>query len=226
MLRKLLICAAAGSAILLTGCASYQSDSDGLDASKIDPFVKMNQTTVKEIRELLGTPTVTGVAKEDGKSIIGYGLVGTDDLASFGRNFGRGLTFGIASSSWEYNVKNVFFKFDDEGRVIDYKKNGRRYVTRKRLTFWNECERPMTMAEINSPANYSGREICKLYREEVAAEKGISPDAVDDEEEFEWCNIPCQVRRGAVEAFGEIENMNDNVDSEEGDGSKTEVIFQ
>lgn len=42
---------------------------------------------------------------------------------------------------------------------------------------------------------------------------------------FEWCNIPSQVHRGAVKAYGELKDFQDLVHSEAGDGSRSSEIF-
>lgn len=58
----MLACASA----LLSGCASVHNSYDGYDITQIDPFIKVNQTTAAELRELLGTPTMTAT-DQDGK---------------------------------------------------------------------------------------------------------------------------------------------------------------
>ena len=42
---------------------------------------------------------------------------------------------------------------------------------------------------------------------------------------FEWRNIPSQVHRGAVKAYGELKDFQDLVHSEAGDGSRSSEIF-
>ncbi len=52
------------ASVLLTGCASVQNSYDGHDLSRIDPYVEKNKTTYREMRGLLGTPTITGKTKD------------------------------------------------------------------------------------------------------------------------------------------------------------------
>ncbi|MDO4936432.1 MAG: hypothetical protein Q4E62_00780 [Sutterellaceae bacterium] len=185
----------------------------------------MNETTLSEVRALLGTPTLMAKA-EDGNTVVGYGLAGNNYWSGFGRSLGKGaLTLGLGANSYEYTVKAVLFKFDADNKVIDYKKGGASYITKHRFTYWNECERKLTQEEINSPTNYPIEEVCKVYAQEVAAKKGIRVDEVDIDEEFEWCNIPCQTTRSAIEAFGKLTDATNSVDEIEGDGSKGKLIF-
>ncbi len=61
---------------LLGGCASYQQDSHGFNASQIDGFVTLNQTTVDDVRALFGTPTFLGTTLEDEKLSLAMRLSG------------------------------------------------------------------------------------------------------------------------------------------------------
>ncbi len=226
MLKKVTLAACAAAVLLVSGCASVRTDSDGFDASVVTPYVKVNETTIKEVRAYLGTPTLTAETA-DGSKVLAYGLVGHNTAGSFGRNFAKGaLTLGFGASSNEYTVKSLLFKFNSDGVVTDYKTDGASYLTKHRLTFWNECERRLTPQEINSPVTYGASEICEEYAKDVATKENISMDQVDTGKEFPFCNIPCQTTRHAVSAFGELKNVNTSVGKEEGDGSKENVIFK
>ena len=48
--------------------------SAGYDLSRIDSFVTVNETTISDVRKLLGTPSVIAQTKE-GEKILGYALV-------------------------------------------------------------------------------------------------------------------------------------------------------
>lgn len=222
---RLVLLAIAGTA-LLSGCASVRQDSQGFDASRVDPFVELNKTTLQDVRALLGTPTTMATARKDGARVVGYGISGHNAWGSFGRNFGKSaMTLGLGAQTYEYTIKNVLFKINADGVVTDYRKNGASYVTKQRFTFWNECEREMTDEEVNSPVYYGQPQICSLYASETAAREGIAAKDVDTGREFTFCNIPCQVQRGLVRAFGEIEDATNLVPAEPNDGSRSAEIF-
>lgn len=210
---------AAAVALTLSGCASVNKNISGYDLSRIDPYVEINKTTLPEVREMLGTPTVLAKNAE-GDTIIGYAFVGHNTAAVWARNLGKSAaTFGLGSKKYEYTLKNPMFRFKD-GVLVEFKKDGTAFLRRGRFTLWNECELKLTPEEINSPANYSDAEICSRYAEAVAAKKGIPVDKVDTGEEFEYCNLPCQVFRQMKEAFPNIVEVTDRVDSEPNDGKK------
>ncbi len=226
MLKKVTLAACAAAVLLASGCASVRTDSDGFDASVVSPFIKVNETTMKEVRAYLGTPTLSAEAA-DGSKVLGYGLVGHNTAGAFGRNFAKGaMTLGFGAKSYEYTVKSLLFKFNGDGVVTDYKTDGVSYVTKQRLTMWNECERRLTPQEINSPVTYGVSEICEEYAKDVAAKENIAVDKVDTGKEFPFCNIACQTTRHAVSAFGELKNVITVVDKEDGDGSKEDLIFK
>lgn len=213
-------------ATVISGCATYQRSSDGFDASMVDKAVTLNKTTVSDVRAVLGTPTVEGTIKANGQKFIGYGLVGNNAGASFLKNWGKGVvTLGFGSKSHDFTIKNVYFVYDKENRITSIKKNGYAFLSKNRLTHWNECEVKLTDAEVNSPTHYSGDEICKRYAQEVAKTEHVDPEKVDTGKEFEWCNIPCHTRKGAFEAFGELTSINDLVSAEEGDGKRANELY-
>lgn len=213
------------ASVLLTGCASIQNSYDGHDLSRIDPYVEKNKTTYREMRSLLGTPTITGTTK-DGDFVAGWALVGNRPGGAFGRNAGKGaLTLGFGSKTYEATAKNVIVRFADDGTVADVSKSGWSYLHKSRLTHWLECERPLTEAELNQPLNYTVDEICEVYAQEVAAKENIPVDEVDIGKETEWCNLPCHTRRDAEAAYGPLENFTDLVEKEKGDGLRFGEIF-
>ena len=224
---KLLGAAALAGALLLTGCASVQRSTEGFNATDVDPFVKVNETKLAEVRALLGTPTTTARTVSDNALVIGYSLSGEGGAGAFARNFGKGmLTFGFGATSFQFTVKNVVFKFDADNIVTDYRKSGVAYLQKHRVLFWNECERRLTDGEVNSTVNYSPEEICQSYAQDVARKEGIAVDDVDTGKEFEFCNLLCQNLRALTEAFGELKEASNMVSSEDGDGSKGHLIFK
>ncbi len=226
MKKHFLLASVLATTLIFTGCASYQRDSDGYNIAQIDKFVTLNQTTMSEVRALFDTPTTIGTTESDGKTVLGYAFVGNNAAGNFAKNLGKGfLTLGFGSSSSDYTVKNVYFKFDDQGRVIDIKKNGYAYLTKHRVTFWNECEVKLTEAEVNSSINYAGSEICDRYAKDTAKAKGIAEKDVDRGEEFAFCNIACHNVRGAIEAFGKFKTIKDLNDKAEGDGARKNEVW-
>ena len=226
MRRATLTIATIACLALLGGCASYQQDSHGFNVSQIDDFITLNQTTVSDVRALFGTPTFLGTTLDDEKTVIGYAFVGNNEGLSFMKNWGKGmLTLGFGSSTYDYTLKNVYFKFDDQNRVTEIKKNGYAFLSKHRLTYWNECEVKLSDAEVNSSIHYEGKEICNRYAKEVAKTKGIDEKDVDRGEEFAFCNIPCHAVRGALDAFGKFKNYTNVVEKAEGDGTRAKEVF-
>lgn len=226
MNKRFLLAAALATSLIFTGCASYQGDSHGFNVAEVDKFVTLNQTTLTDVRALFGTPTMIGTTENDGKTVLGYAFVGSNAGVNFMKNWGKGMiTLGFGSMTNDYTVKNVYFKFDDQSRVIDIKKKGYAYLTKKRVTFWNECEVKLTDAEVNSSVHYAGDEICDRYAKDAAKAKGIAEKDVDRGEEFVWCNIPCHAIRGAVELYGKFKTINDVIDKAEGDGTRANEVF-
>lgn len=225
-MKKTLLCSLLAASLLVSGCVSYRAGKNGFDASTVDPYVTLNKTTLKDVRALLGTPTLTARDAE-GNLIVGYGLVGHNLGAGIARNLTKSIaTIGLGSKSREYVVKNVLFKLNNDNVVIDYKKNGASYLTRWRFKTWNECERTLTDDEVNSPVTYDIDQVCEVYAEEVAARTGVPVDEVDTGKEFPFCYISCQTQRGAEAVFGELTNVDISVSKEEGDNSQSKLIFK
>lgn len=223
--KKLTVLAACAATLTLTGCSSVNTRSSGYDLSRIDSFVTMNQTTPTEVRQLFGTPTIIAQTKES-ETIFGYALIGHNTAAVYARNLGKSAaTLGLGAKKYEFTEKIAFFKFNKDNKLVEVKKDGVSFLIRRRLTSWNECERIMNPEEIDSPIVYSDVEICKLYAEEVAAKKGIKVEDVDIGEEFERCNLPCQVVRSLNRHYKNIVSLDGVVDEMEGDGSKLREVF-
>ena len=221
MIRKFALAAAAAAAVVVSGCSSVNVDSSGYDLSKIDPYVQVNKTTMKDVRAYLGTPTFTAVTEKGNNQVIGYSFAGQNRGSVLTREAAKTLLAGgILANKMEYTVKMALFKFDNKGVVTDYQKAGVSFLGRYRLSHWNECERKLTAEEVNSPVTYDDDQICEMYAKEVAAKEGISVNKVDTDKEFEGCAPECQAVRAGKEAFGNLKNVNDVVDSETGDGSK------
>ncbi len=228
MLKKSILISLAATATLLSGCASVSVDSAGKDLSKLDTHIQLNQTTLSDVRAFLGTPTTIATTEINNEKVVGYALAGHNTAAVFARNFGKSAaTLGFGAKSREYTVKNIYFKLDNNDVVVDYKKSGVSYITKNRFTFWNECERKLTDSEVQLPVYYNREEICSLYAQDVAKKEGIAESEVDTGKEFEFCNLPCQNLRGAIEAFGSLKDVHQSdVASLEGDGSLSDSVWK
>lgn len=105
------------------------------------------------------------------------------------------------------------------------KKNGWAYLLKHRALFWNECERPLTEQEMDTPLNYTVKEIQQTYAEWAAAQRGIPVEDVDLGKETDFCNMSCMANRDAIKAFGPLVAIDGTVDALEGDGSKFDLVF-
>lgn len=210
--------------LALTGCASVEKRSGGFDLSKIDSVVKVNQTTLGDVRSIFGTPTAMGT-DADGNTVLAYSLVGHNALANLGKNMGKSmLTLGLGSKANEFTTKIAIFKFDANNKLAELSKDGWSFVQRHRFTFWNECEHRLTPEEINSDANYHGNEVCKAYVKKISAQEQISADKVDTGKEFTWCNLPCMAVRALKLKYPNIQNISDTVAKTDIDGSNKELM--
>lgn len=223
--KKLTVLAACAATLTLTGCSSVSMRSAGYDLSRIDSFVTVNETTISDVRKLFGTPSVIAQTKE-GETILGYALVGHNQLAVAARNLGKSAaTFGLGSDKREFTEKIALFKFNKDNKLVEVKKDGVSFLRMSRFSVWNECERIMSPEELNSPIVYSDVEICDLYAEEQAAKRGVKVEDIDIGEETPGCNLPCQVRRSVVRNFDNVVSMDDIIDAAEGDGSRFREVF-
>ena len=217
---------ALSATLLLSGCVATKNKLNGFDASLVDPYVTLNETTEADIRTILGTPTTEAILKTDGTRVITFAITAQNGGAQMARNFGKHmLTLGFGSKKNEITQKNLSFKINADGVITDYKKTGVAYLNMRRLTFWNECERPLTDAEINSPVHYSDIEICQTYAADMAAKKGIKVEEVDIGAETENCSVMCQSVRALTQSFGELADYSHHVDSLPTDGTKSDLLF-
>ena len=187
---KTLLALIGAAALLLTGCANTTVQSKTVSVTKIEKNITKNQTTLADLRAMLGSPLVIGKTNDDHKKIAGF-LLRTE--MHFAKNFAKHmLTFGIASSNDAYVVKNAVFKFDDNDRVIDYRFNGYSYINRHRMIPWNEAQRELTEEELRSDISYTEDDAYDKYLETVAKEKGVAVSDLDKKEkgkEFPFCNF-------------------------------------
>ena len=141
--KSLLLLLGAAS-LLLTGCVNSTVQSKPVSITKIEQNVTKNQTTLSDLRAMLGTPFVIGKTKDDHKKVAGF-MLRTSSWANKGKNFAKHmLTFGFGSKATPYVIKNAIFKFDDNDVVTDYAFNGYSFIIKHRMSFWNEAQRELT----------------------------------------------------------------------------------
>ena len=171
--KSLLLLLGAAS-LLLTGCVNSTVQSKPVSITKIEQNVTKNQTTLSDLRAMLGTPFVIGKTKDDHKKVAGF-MLRTSSWANEGKNFAKHmLTFGFGSKATPYVIKNAIFKFDDNDVVTDYAFNGYSFIIKHRMSFWNEAQRELTDEELKSDVSYTEDETYDKYLESVAKEKGVA----------------------------------------------------
>ena len=60
--------------MLLTGCVNATVQSKPMNLKKIEQNVVKNETTMSDLRAMLGTPFVIGTAKDDNQKVVGFVL--------------------------------------------------------------------------------------------------------------------------------------------------------
>ena len=128
--KSLLLLLGAAS-LLLTGCVNSTVQSKTVNVTKIERNVTKNQTTLADLRAMLGTPFVIGKTSDDHKKVDGF-MLRTSTWTNAGKNIAKSMfTLGLVSKSTPFVIKNAIFKFDDNDVVTDYKFNGYSYVAKK-----------------------------------------------------------------------------------------------
>lgn len=224
--KSLLLLLGAAS-LLLTGCVNSTVQSKPVSITKIEQNVTKNQTTLSDLRAMLGTPFVIGKTKDDHKKVAGF-MLRTSSWANEAKNFAKHmLTFGFGSKATPYVIKNAIFKFDDNDVVTDYAFNGYSFIIKHRMSFWNEAQRELTDEELKSDVSYTEDETYDKYLESVAKEKGVAVSDLDSdvkEKEFKFCNIYCQGINGALKAFGNFDITDGDPAKEPNDGTKALLV--
>ncbi len=224
--KSLLLLLGAAS-LILTGCVNSTVQSKPVSVTKIEQNVTKNQTTLSDLRAMLGTPFVIGKTNDDHKKVAGF-MLRTSAWVNMGKNFAKSMfTLGLGAKVRQYLEKNAVFKLDDNDVVIDYKFNGYSYITKQRMTFWNEAERELTDEELKSDVSYNVDETYDKYLESVAKEKGVAVSDLDSdikEKEFPFCNFACHGVKGVNKAFGPFEITDVDPVKEPNDGSKSILV--
>ncbi len=223
------------SAFGLIGCTFNKADHDtsGFNLSQLETIVKVNESTVDDVRAIFSKPDISATLM-DGSTVYGYMFEG-DDLLSTGENLlTQAVTFTLAYQTNYTTIKNAFFKFDKNGKVVEIKKNGYAFLNHYKGTrdkpdlyfAWNRCEVVLTDAEVNSDINYFGRsDICPRYQKEVAARDGVAPESVDTDKKFFFCDPKCHLKRGLGKAFGQYKDFTFDVRIKDGDRSRMDEML-
>ncbi|MBQ8024412.1 MAG: hypothetical protein IJ254_09155 [Succinivibrio sp.] len=224
--KSLLLLLGAAS-LLLTGCVNATVQSKPVSVTKIEQNVTKNQTTLSDLRAMLGTPFVIGKTLDDHKKVAGF-MLRNNTWGSVGKNFAKHmLTFGFGAKATPFLIKNAIFKFDDNDVVTDYSFNGYNFIIKHRIGTWNEADRELTDEELKSDVVYSIDETYDKYLESVAKEKGVAVSDLDSDikgKEFPFCNIACHGVKGVNKAFGPFEITEGDPSSEPNDGSKSILV--
>ena len=214
----------------LMGCTFNKADHDtsGFNLSQLETIVKVNESTIDDVRAIFSKPDISATLM-DGSTVFGY-MFEADDLSSLAENaFTQAITFTLAYKTQYTTIKNAFFKFDKDGKVVEIKKNGYAFLNQYKGTrddpdhffSWNRCEVVLTDAEVNSDINYFGRgDICPRYQKEVAERDGVTPESVDTDKKFFYCDQKCHLKRGLGKAFGQYKNSTFDVALKDGDRSR------
>ena len=232
-----------GSFALVTGCSSsYHSTRDDkmLDVTRVEKFVNKGETTLGEVRELIGTPGIAG-RTIDGKDFVGFAIVGQRSAADEAGKFAASvLTFGIVNDDeYKYIQKNIFFVLDDNKVVQDIKYHGYAYMHKtKAFSIVVNCQRELTDQELRDTTNYSKDYIIKTWKDYVLEQRPADVVAIAQKEntplekldyediEYNSVGIPTHLQMSAHKLFGDYTNeeINTFVQDKDKDGSKKALL--
>lgn len=230
------------SVFVFTGCttANTTRSEKMMDLSRIEKFVSKGTTNLSEVRELIGTPGITGKTI-DGKDFVGFALVGQKSGAEeAGRFVASVLTLGIASDNEaRHTFKSIFFVLDDSKIVQDIKYDGYAYIFRKNaFGFVSYCQRRLTDDELRDTTNYSKDYIINSWKKYVvenqpsevvaiAKEENTTIDKLDyDDVEYKEFSYPDYLCLTAHNMFGDYTNveLNSIGGRQSNDGSKKALL--
>ena len=232
-----------GSFALVTGCSSsYHSTRDDkmLDVTRVEKFVNKGETTLGEVRELIGTPGIAG-RTIDGKDFVGFAIVGQRSAADEAGKFAASvLTFGIVNDDeYKYIQKNIFFVLDDNKVVQDIKYHGYAYMHKtKAFSIVVNCQRELTDQELRDTTNYSKDYIIKTWKDYVLEQRPADVVAIAQKEntplekldyediEYNSVGIPTHLQMSAHKLFGDYTNeeLNSVSGRQDKDGSKKALL--
>ena len=112
MMNKFILSIGFASFIALSGCATNHHttrDDKLLDVTRVEKFITKDQSTLSDVRELIGTPAFAAKTVQ-GKDIVGYSFVGERSAASVaGHAVADILSFGIASDDELLEIKLLIY---------------------------------------------------------------------------------------------------------------------
>lgn len=231
-----------GSFALVTGCTTANTTRDDkmLDVSRVEKFVTKGTTNLSEVRELIGTPGITGKTI-DGKDFVGFAVVGQQSGGEeAGKFVASVLTFGIVNDDeYKYIQKNIFFVLDDNKVVQDIKYHGYAYMHKtKAFSIVVNCQRELTDQELRDTTNYSKDYIIKTWKDYVLEQKPADVVAIAQKEntplekldyediEYNSVGIPAHLQMSAHKLFGDYTNeeLNSVSGRQDKDGSKKALL--
>lgn len=192
--------------LAISGCSSIISPKVGAyghDLSKVEQLLTVNQSTGDDARALFGRPTIVGETM-DGEKFYAFAFEGGNNIGNMATNTVLSIaTVGVLKNfNYEYTTKILYVKLDKNDKIIDIKKTGYAYIMYGHE--YNRCDIHLTDEEVNSPASFSYREICKRYAEGISKKQGIPVDQVDTDKELYSCNAACHASKGAMAVFGQL----------------------
>lgn len=231
-----------GSVLVFSGCSvTNKTSSDKmLDVSRIEKFVTPGKTTLAEVRELVGTPGLTGKTL-DGRDFVAYAIVGE---RGYGEGFAKGaadvISLGLYSDDESYfTQKNIYFLLDNDKVVQDIKYNGYTYIIHWGTFFkYNLCEKELSDQELRSTNKYSLDYIVDSWKKDIverqssealqaAAKEKKTLDKLDyDDVHYSVCGFSCYLEKGAIKAYGQFTNGERNTygGRKSNDGSKKALL--
>lgn len=223
LLAAVLFC----SSLFMTGCVNSVYQEKLVSVEKIEKHLVKNETTLNDLRELLGTPAIIGRTKDDNKKVAGF-IIRSSLTANLAKNVAKHvISLGFMLKTDPYVQKNAVFKFDENDVMTDYSFDGYSYIHKYKVKQWIEDERALTQEELYSVIDYDDEEILTKYKESLAKEQGCSVrelSKADIKKRFPYCNLACHCERSIKKAFGEFDFIEEDPEAKEGDGSKLDLI--
>ena len=229
MLKKITLTLGLASFIALTGCATnHHTTRNGklLDVTRVEKFITKDQSTLSDVRELIGTPAYAAKTVQ-GNDIVGYSFVGERSGASAaGHAIADILTLGIAADDEHKTVqKNIYFLLDDNKVVKDIKYGGYMGIYHfgsLGASQYMKALRKMTDEELRQTENYSDDYIINSWKQyivekkpedvaKVAADKKKTIEELDEDDViYPYNSIPGILYLSAKDCFGDVTNYENN----------------
>ncbi len=206
----------------LTGCTNtVRTNSDEmLNVSRVKDYVSPGTTTLDEVRELIGSPVITGKTVE-GNKFVGFSVSGQESAGRYTKRIlVSALTMGIAADKEYKNVvKNFYFVLDKNDVVTDMKSVGYTFIyDYSMFADGSLCQRELTEEELNSSTYYPKEYIIDSWKKYILNEKpadvvtyaqkeGVSLDEIDyDDFPYTENSFIAYAPKGAHKFFGNYTN--------------------